>query len=317
MDTIKLADIKKINYNNILRFLVNNTQVTVSDIAGKTNLSIPTVKKFVDFSLTNNILYASEIAESTGGRKPIVYALNKDYLSTLYIVVDNNDLIITLKNFCNATLVSRRKNINLADIMEEISYAYDSVQSEYHNVKFICIGLPCIVVNGVIKEWYYSPKNNNIDVISTLENKYDVKVIIENDMKATVRAYGDRNGNGNVATVQFGHNGIGVGIMLDGRVLRGENGFAGEVGYIGDINKNIKSIRYCAKIVRSIICLCNPSILVFYLSFRQNDSDRIMEQAFKDLPLYVRPQVIVNDEYIKDILCGLQSIVMEELSVEI
>ncbi|MEG1609463.1 MAG: ROK family protein, partial [Clostridia bacterium] len=166
--------------------------------------------------------------------------------------------------------------------------------------------------NGVVKEWYYAPQNANLDIESFVKEKLGVGVVVENDMKACAHAY-----SGNIATAQFGHNGIGIGIMVDGHVLRGQNGFAGEVGFIEDINRNIMSVRYCAKIIRALICFCNPSEIIFYLSERQNDFDKIMDEAMKKMPAYTKPKVVVSNDYIEDILKGLKILSINERTIDV
>lgn len=73
----------------------------------------------------------------------------------------------------------------------------------------------------------------------------------------------------NIVTMQFGHNGVGMAGIVNGHLIEGNTGFAGEVGYINDLRKNIMGVSYPAKIVRNAIVFFNPEIIVFYKSKRQ------------------------------------------------
>ena len=130
-------------------------------------------------------------------------------------------------------------------------------------------------------------------------------------MKLTAIGECVKNSNriGNIATVQFGHNGIGVGETVNGNVLAGSTGFAGEVGYIEDLRKNIMGISFPAKIVRNIIIFLNPELIVFYKSQRQNQFEKIFDTAVKNLPSYAVPEFKVSDDYFSSIRSGFISLI--------
>ncbi|MEG1536531.1 MAG: ROK family protein [Clostridia bacterium] len=317
MKTINLSDIKTVNFNTILECAISKREVAIADIAELTNLSIPTVRKSIDYGVGEGIFLSKELAESTGGRKATIYALNKDYFYSIYFVLDNLNLMVTLQNFAEETVYHASKKIVIGNIINEICLDFETLCKRYNNIKLMCVALPCMVENGVIKEWFYAPSYKDVNVQEIFENKYNIKVLIENDMKSSVSALVKDDEKSNISAVQFGHNGIGIGIVADGQILKGQNSFAGEIGYIDDINRNIMSVRYCAKIVRALICFCNPAEIVFYTSDRQNNIEKIVSVAMKYIPEYVRPQIVVSDNYLDDILDGLRKLSREERMIDV
>lgn len=78
------------------------------------------------------------------------------------------------------------------------------------------------------------PGWRDVPIGSILERKYGVPVFLENDANACAIAewkYGAGRGCRNLIFLTFG-TGLGAGLILDGRLYRGTNDMAGEVGHI-------------------------------------------------------------------------------------
>lgn len=118
-----------------------------------------------------------------------------------------------------------------------------------------------------------------------------------------------RQNSTDIVTVQFGHNGMGVGEMANGHLLEGISGFAGEVGFIQDLRKNIMGISYPSKIVRNAIIFLNPEVIVFYKSDRQNQFKEIFDRAIIGLPKYAVPKFEISDDYDNSIITGFISLI--------
>ena len=140
-----------------------------------------------------------------------------------------------------------------------------------------------------------------------LEEKYKANVVVQNDMKLTALGVlnTDEINSKNIVTMQFGHNGVGMAGIVNGHLIEGNTGFAGEVGYINDLRKNIMGVSYPAKIVRNAIVFFNPEIIVFYKSKRKNYFMRIFDIATNGLPVYAIPEFKVSEDYIEDIISGI------------
>jgi glucokinase len=97
------------------------------------------------------------------------------------------------------------------------------------------VGVPGLVDRaGVLRFAPNLPGVVDLDIKAELEARLDVEVRVDND--ATCAAWGERQtgaarGYDDVILVTLG-TGIGGGIVADGRLLRGANGFAGEVGHM-------------------------------------------------------------------------------------
>jgi len=303
--------LKTFHFNAIINAMRTGNSCAISEVSQTTGLSIPTVSKAIDFGIKAGVIVPSVVAPSTGGRKAQLYYLNAAYLYTLYFALDNEALHYTLKDFAQHICEAGQKTIELKEFCKEIDTVFKSIRAKYTNVKIICVAVPAITDDGKIVDWYYNPSLNGFDLKEYLMSKHKVDAVIENDMKLTASAavvYAVNKENATLATLQFGHNGIGLGQIVNGKILRGANGFAGEISFLRDEPCEPVTPVYCAKVVRSVIVMLNPELIVFYTSDTQSKIDQIMSEAVKHMPAYAVPRVLVSDRYLKDIFTGLEII---------
>ena len=305
-----LKNIRNKNLSDTLQVLRNKGASTLSELTENTNGGLTTVKKCVFQAMEYGMIIEGNNAESTGGRKAKQYLLNEKYQYFLFLIIDNNDLIIEIRNFRFKCVENYSVYFNMDDFFKVICKNISKKINEY-NIGTLCLSMPCVVKNGVILDWYYNPNLNGFDLKSALENRYKLNIIVQNDMKLTVigESTESRQNAKNIVTIQFGHNGIGVGEMANGHLLEGNTGFAGEVGFTNDLRKNIMSISYPSKIVRNAIIFLNPEVIVFYKSDRQNQFKEIFDKAVAGLPYYAVPRFEISSDYNNSIITGLISLI--------
>lgn len=301
----QLEEIRNQNISDLLRVLREGGTCSLNQIAEQTNIGLTTVKKCMEQGLREKMTLVGEAAESTGGRKAQQYVINREYQYFLFLITDDNDLVCSVYDFAMHCIEEQRVPFEMQQYLNCVHSVIAAFQQRYE-IGVVCLSLPCVVKEGVIMDWYYNPGLCGFDMQRDLEKRFHTHVIVQNDMKLTVIGASTQEvlNSPNIVTAQFGHNGIGVGEMVNGHVLEGASGFAGEVGYINDIRKNIMGTSYLAKIVRSVIICINPQMIVFYESNRQNNFQKIFEEATKGLPQYALPEYKVSSEYTNHIISG-------------
>ena len=303
-DTLK--NIRNKNLSDILQVLRNKGTCSLSELSQNTNGGLTTVKKCVAQAIDYGMAIEGNIAESTGGRKARQYLINREYQYYFIAIVDNNNLIIKVFDFAINCVEDYQKSFEMNLFFSALNEEIEK-QARKYTIGTIGVSLPCIVKNGVVLDWYYNPEMVGFDIKNKLEEKYKANVVVQNDMKLTALGVfnTDEINAKNIVTMQFGHNGVGMAGIVNGHLIEGSTGFAGEVGYINDLRKNIMGVSYPAKIVRNAIVFFNPEIIVFYKSKRQNDFMRIFDIATNGLPVYAIPEFKVSEDYIEDIISGI------------
>lgn len=99
----------------------------------------------------------------------------------------------------------------------------------------IGIGLPGLVgLDGVLRYGPNVPGVLDLDVVGPLSERFDLPVAVDNDAANAARAelaWGRAQGKRHAVLVTQG-TGIGGALIIDGRVVRGAHGFAGEPGHM-------------------------------------------------------------------------------------
>jgi len=98
----------------------------------------------------------------------------------------------------------------------------------------ISCGGPLDSKQGIVMSPPNLPGWDNVPIVKLLEDKFNIPASIQNDANACALAewqFGAGKGYNNVVFLTFG-TGMGSGIILDGRLIDGTNGNAGEVGHI-------------------------------------------------------------------------------------
>lgn len=312
-----MSAIKNANFNAILNAM-RGGHAALADIAAVTALSIPTVKKAVDFAMASGMVRSARTAASTGGRKARLYAVNADYAGYLYFALDDDTLHYILRDFTGAVRVKAEKVIRLPEFCEQMERVVRETMESGLPVALIAIAVPAIVNDGTVTDWYYNPSLRGVSLQAYFRQRFSCSVVVENDMKLTAIAAAAHTANpasATLATLQFEHNGIGVGLMVNGMLLRGAEGFAGEVSFLSDFGEYAISAEYSAKIVNALLVFINPEVLVFYAVRARAHIEGIVREAAQGLPAYAVPRVVVADDYLKDVFAGLETVAVPERSV--
>lgn len=126
---------------------------------------------------------------------------------------------------------------NIGDLLNTIFEAIEILKGQY-KARFVGIATAGAVnlenskvsgSTGNLPEGY-----GNLELKKMIEEKFNVKAFIENDANAAAYAeykVGNAKGHKNTIIITLG-TGIGGGILVEGKLLRGKSGVAAEVGHI-------------------------------------------------------------------------------------
>ena len=150
--------------------------------------------------------------------------------NTVYALVDTNGNILKCDSFPTATpTVEEWADKLAAGILDMIG----NIKKE--NLSGIGIGAPCAnAVTGCIEAATDLPWPSPIPLAVMMESRTGMKTVISNDANAAAigeMAYGSAKGMTNFIVLTLG-TGVGAGVVVDGHLLTGRNGFAGELGHV-------------------------------------------------------------------------------------
>jgi len=233
--------VKKGNKSLVLDKIKNNSPISRAAVANQTGLNKGTVSSLVSELLEDHLIYESGPGESSGGRRPVMLLFNKFAGYSIGIDLGVNYLLGVLTDLDGNIYQEKTmsfKNLSYTEIEENlfniIDFLISSAPSSPHGIVGIGVGVPGIVDNN--GDILLAPNLNwtNVNLKTILQKKYNLPVIIENE--ANAGAYGEKRfGAGkefdNIIYVSAGI-GIGVGLILNGSLYKGSNGFSGELGHM-------------------------------------------------------------------------------------
>ena len=246
----KSALVKK----RIITHYIYNGSSTITDLSKELDLSIPTVTKFISEMCEDGYINDYGKLETSGGRHPSLYGLNPE--SGYFIGVDIKKFAVNigLINF-KGDMMELKMNIpykfeNTPEAMEELCRLISSFikKTKVNTEKILNININ--ISGRVNPESGYSFSQFNFSerpLAEVLTDKIGCQVCIDNDTRAMT--YGEYlqgcvKGEKNIIFVNISW-GLGIGIIIDGKVYTGKSGFSGEFGHVNVFDNEI--LCHCGK----------------------------------------------------------------------
>lgn len=227
----------------ILLELYRNHTSTIAKLSHKIHTSVPSTTSLIDELIDTKWVKAIGIGESAYGRKPSLFALNKTYYVSVILDITQHDTKLFLCTITNEIIeeinLDTILDISSSHFLEELQNPINKLVQLIKKRQFQLIGVGVTLPGLVEKDsgFNYTYPNLNLSensLTDLLKNCFQVPVYFINDTQATIMGehwFGLAQGKNNVMTINIDW-GVGLGVMVEGRILLGSSGFAGELGHI-------------------------------------------------------------------------------------
>lgn len=224
----------------IITHLIYNGSSTITDLSKDMDLSVPTVTKFVDEMCAEGYVNDYGKLETSGGRHPSLYGLNSESGYFIGVEVKWYALNIGVINF-KGDVVQLQMDIpfKLEDTPECLELLCQHIEDFMAGLaidKNKLLGINVVLCGRVNPELGYSYSFFNFggtSLSSAMTERLKVDVSIDNDGRAML--YGEFmkgvvKGQRHVIFINVSW-GLGMSIIIDGKLYQGKSGFAGEFGH--------------------------------------------------------------------------------------
>jgi predicted NBD/HSP70 family sugar kinase len=203
--------------------------------------SIPSIAKAVNELMDEGFVVEDGYAPSSGGRRPLMYSVKANTMYILAIALDQLTARIQLFDLLNnaaADMVTfELKLLNnpdaLAKLTGEINNYIKGSRVAKEKIAGIGIGMPGFInVTEGINYTYLDAGGESLTAYLTA--KTGITTYIDNDSSLIALAeqkFGIAKSQNEVMVINLGW-GIGLGMIVNGKLFRGYNGFAGELSHI-------------------------------------------------------------------------------------
>ena len=246
----KNALIKK----RIITYYIYNGSSTIPDLSKELDLSIPTVTKLISEMFDEGYINDYGKLETSGGRHPHLYGLNPQSGYFIGVDIKKFSINIGLINF-KGDMVELKMDIpyNFENSLEGMNELCNLILGFIKKLAIDTEKILNINVNvsgRVNPESGYSFSQFNFEerpLADVLSERLGYPVTIDNDTRAMT--YGEYmqgcvKGEKDIIFVNVSW-GLGIGIIIDGKIYTGKSGFSGEFGHVNAFENEI--ICHCGK----------------------------------------------------------------------
>lgn len=314
---------KEINKENILLTIKERGPISRADLSKLLRVSKPTILTYINELIAENKIKEIGFKESTvlGGRKARLLAYNNYFKYIISTILDIDRLTIGVTDLDFSIIAkstkplgnNRNPEVVVKLIREELNNLVKSTSVKMTDVIGLGISIPGLVddYRGIVNFSHNLPGWKNIHIKELLEKDLCIKVFIAHECRtrALIEKFklSEKSIN-NIAVIKLSE-GVGSAILINGKLLGGRDGIAGEIGHITfDYRSKVQCNcgNYgCVEALGSIIALLNnikeklkSSIYNSELTYKDNLSLEEVCKAFNNGDRLVCEEVKINAKYL-------------------
>ena len=227
----------------ILRHLYVCKMLTLTELSALSTKSVPLITSAINDLIADGFVIEHGLAPSTGGRRALGFLLNQD--KKRYIVAVALDQMVAQIAIYDL-LNNPQQPVEVMSL--ELAKDKDAIQKlapfitghikrsgiPIDQLLGVGIGMPGFIdaLNGINHSFFKLPNGGNLKAF--LEKEIGLPVFIDNDSSLIALAelkFGQGKGEKEVMVVNIGW-GIGLGMIVNGKLFRGHSGLAGEFSHI-------------------------------------------------------------------------------------
>jgi predicted NBD/HSP70 family sugar kinase len=236
-----MADKNSLYRKRILKELYYTPSLSCAELYLKINKSFPIITKLVNELMEQGLVIETGYAISTGGRRPLTYAIKPGVMYLVSVAIDQFITRIAVMDMKNNFVTEVEKfELNLAVDLKPLQIITDKIEEVIkksgiakNKILGIGIGMPGFVdaEKGINYTFLSTPDNS---ISQYIAERTGIPAHIDNDSSLVALAelrFGVAKDKKNAMVINIGW-GIGLGLILNGELFRGSNGFAGEFSHI-------------------------------------------------------------------------------------
>ena len=237
-----MTEKKKLFRNKILKALYFEDSLSCAELSVRIEKSFPVTATLIEELVADNMVLEMGFAASTGGRRALTYALQKNVMYVVSVAMDQFVTKIAIMDMQNNVvspiekivlpLTANPEALNL--LTEKIIEVIASSGIAKEKFVGVGVGMPGFinVKEGINYSFLKLP--NHKSITKHLGTKIGLPIFIDNDSSLIALAelrFGEARNEKNAMVINIGW-GVGLGLILNGELYRGHEGFAGEFSHI-------------------------------------------------------------------------------------
>src|SRR6202046_5926369 len=234
---------RQLSRRSVFEALLHRGPISRADLAKVTSLSKQTMSEVIDALEQQGLVRSVGRTSGNVGRTAVLYELSPDGGHVLGIDLGARRLTVALTDIAGRVLAEADEAADSrggAWTLDQIARLSDRLARDNHThpsrIRSIVMASPGVVnpKSGGIEMAPNITGLDHLNVVGLLGEKLGSPVVLENDINLALLGeiwHGCAQNVDNVAFLALG-SGVGLGLYVNGRLVPGENGAAGESGYL-------------------------------------------------------------------------------------
>lgn len=290
-----------INKLKLIKNLYTKGSNTAGEMCNEVGISLPTVNSLLADLMNSGEIIKHGRAESQGGRKPDLYRLAEDAFYIISVDINKFRTRVSIYNSLNKSVSEQEvMKLQLNNEKETFDKICDFIiqhkeKSGIQDEKIIAIGIsmPGLIdsANGINHTYLKFGKKS---LLENFESRLGRQVFLENDARAMTLAefkFSQNESYKNVLGIFIGW-GIGIGIIIDGKLYHGASGFAGEFSHSPIFESHESSVINKNTSLEAIAS--GTAIVKMAKAAVQADEDSILARMARDNNNEIEPALVVD-----------------------
>jgi glucokinase len=240
--TITASAMREINRSAILEIIRQESPIARSTIAGRLDVSLPTVMRIVDQLIEEGFVRLHGSSEWSGGRRRSLLEFNGNGFVVLGVDLGGTKMYGAISDLSGKIIeemdagrhgTTGEESYNRLVTLIDTLLASPKLQER--KVRGIGIGAPGITLHkeGIVK-WAFTLNWQDFPLKARLAERYGLPIIVDNDVNLAALGelwFGAGQNAQNMILVAIG-TGIGAGIIISRALYRGSREASGEIGHM-------------------------------------------------------------------------------------
>ena len=234
---------RQLSQRSVFEALLHRSPISRADLAKVTGLSKQTTSEVIDAFEQQGLVRPIGRTSGNVGRTAVLYELSPEGGHVLGIDLGARRLTVALADIAGRVLAEAAEptdNRGGAWAIDQIARLSDRLARDNHThpsrIRSIVLATPGVVnpKSGAIEMAPNIAGLGQLNVVGLLGEKLGGRVVFENDINLALLGeiwHGCAQNLANVAFLALG-SGVGLGLYVNGQLVRGENGAAGEIAYL-------------------------------------------------------------------------------------
>lgn len=240
----RLSLLRELSEQAVLETIFRQGPITRPEIAAATNLSKPTVSAAVSRLEQGGLVRAAGRRAGQRGRNPVAYIVSSRAGFVVGGDIGGSNVRVAAADLFGEPICDLKRPTAKdgsravgVQILEMVSDAIDQAGGAHGRPLALGISSPGIVdqTSGRVTSLAYNVvPEGGFDPLEVIRERFDLPVFVENNVNLAAvgeKWFGLARGVSTMVFIAIGA-GIGMGIVLDDKLVRGAHGAAGEIGYL-------------------------------------------------------------------------------------